>query len=68
MCTVEYEKVKNMYNEIRKVHQGMDTSSLHDPPAQDMKVHEEEHITGQARKVANTRRIMYNSTGESSRI
>jgi len=40
MYTIEYEKVKNWYNEVRKTHPTMEISSPQDPPTQDMQVQE----------------------------
>lgn len=56
-----YEKIKNQYNVNMKPHLGMETSSPHYPPSQDLQVEEEEDITPNVRKVAPKKRIRYKS-------
>jgi len=38
MSTTEDKKVKNWYNAVRKTHPGMEISTPHDPPTQDIQV------------------------------
>jgi len=40
MNTIEYEKVKDRYNALRKTHPGIEANSPQVPPTQDVQVQE----------------------------